>query len=616
MDFKVLDNIDEVTNWKNNVLDIERTKDQTVIENTHTDDTTNIDYTYHSNNGEHSNYTPHSNYNYHSNYQGHSQYNPHTNTSSYHNNNHTNYTQAHSNYVGPHVNQYSQSSHQNYPGTHINSGGGTNHNNYNGHYNAGHRDGHQNGGHANANGYHNQSGYTQAVPHSNTGSYHSNYHSDRSPHSNVDSSHSNNHYNNADNHNNYSTHNNTGFDHINFIPSTPYIYDNETNDVLTLSGIKDIYFISYDKNNDGVGSQFDYSKEILYKVEIRQIQDLSGNTKLSDWKVVQDYSNEESYRINTIDPLNIGNNNPLDTEGFYEIRVTAKNNSYGGVEFVGEPLIKEIKIQQNNMPTIVVDNPEEFLSFTFGLEGVIDKKSEFIEYPDIVYKESKKNNFMGLFINLNVYDGDIEDYLKGEVKLKSGDKLLASSNIIWDNGSEIIKSENKSREGYIYISKDDLLEQYKETSFENVSIEIYLRDYQDANATIPKGDYVISRKVNMDSGEELFINIDKVAPKMTSISGLNDIGKTATINLIISDDISNVRSITLPNGNVINNSSISFTVAHNGLYSFIFTDNVGNSRVYIAEVTGIDTNKPKVEIKNETNWTNQNVSVTITATDY
>ena len=51
------------------------------------------------------------------------------------------------------------------------------------------------------------------------------------------------------------------------------------NDVLTLSGTK-AFFYSYDKNNDGEGSQFNYSKEVYYKVEIRQIKDLNGNSKI------------------------------------------------------------------------------------------------------------------------------------------------------------------------------------------------------------------------------------------------------------------------------------------------------------------------------------------------
>lgn len=231
------------------------------------------------------------------------------------------------------------------------------------------------------------------------------------------------------------------------------------------------------------------------------------------------------------------------------------------------------------------------------------------------YKESKKDNFRGLFINITVSDDDIEDYLKGEVKLKGNGSLIASSPIIWDNGSEVIKSEKKLRNGYIYISKDDLLNNFDNTSFKNAAIEIYVRNYFDESGNLPKGDYVISRKVNMSSGEELFINIDKVAPKMSSISGLDTVGKTTTIKLNAADDISGVKSITLPNGVIVNNSSVSYTVDRNGLYSFILTDKVGNNTIYIAEVTGVDTTKPTVNIINNQNWTNQNVQVNITAED-
>jgi len=73
--------------------------------------------------------------------------------------------------------------------------------------------------------------------------------------------------------------------------------------------------------------------------------------------------------------------------------------------------------------------------------------------------------------------------------------------------------------------------------------------------------------------------------------------------------------ITLPNGIIVNNSSVSYTVDRNGLYSFILTDKVGNSTIYMVEVTGVDTNKLIVNIINNQNWTNKDVQVTITAED-
>lgn len=615
MEFNVQNTLEEVNNWKNNVLSIERNKDQEVKVNTHVDRIDKENYTYHSNNGKHSNYVPHSNGSYHSNYQGYSQSNPHSNTNSYHSNNHTNYTQAHANYVGPHTNGYAQANHQNYPGDHKNSGSGSNHNNYNGHYNTGHRDGHQNSGHANANGYHSQSGYNQAVPHSNRDSSHSNYHSNTKPHSDSDAYHSNAHYNNSNEHQNTSTHNNAGFDHVNYIPSIPHVYDNQSSDVLTLNGVQDIYFYSYDKNKDGVGSQFTYSTKVSYQLEIRQIKDLSENSKVTAWKTLQAYSTTDSYRIDTVDPLKVGNTDYLKAEGYYEIRVTAKNDTYEKVDFISQPVTKQIKIQQNAMPTITVNNPEEFLSFTFGFDGVLNKQNTFIEYQDMVFNKSKEEGFKGLFINISVLDNDIEDYLKGEVKIKSGSNLIATAPILWDTGEEAILSENKIREGYIYVSKDNLLKGYDNTSFKNAVIEIHLRDYKDLDATSPKGDFVISQKVNMTTGEDLFINIDKVAPKMSAVTGLNSVGQISTIKLTATDDISGVKSITLPNGNVVSNSTVSYDVSANGLYSFILTDKLNNSRMYTAEVVGVDSKNPSVVIKNNQNWTNNDVTVSITASD-
>ena len=144
MAIETINNIDEISNWKNNILEIERKKEQTVKKNSHTNNVNKTDYNYHSNSG-HSNYTPYSDYTYHSNYNGYSQSNPHSNRNSYHSII-IQITLKHIQTMWSHVNDYSQSLLR-LSGEHKNSGGGSNHHNYNGHYNAGHRNGHQNGGH-------------------------------------------------------------------------------------------------------------------------------------------------------------------------------------------------------------------------------------------------------------------------------------------------------------------------------------------------------------------------------------------------------------------------------------------------------------------------------------
>ena len=88
-----------------------------------------------------------------------------------------------------------------------------------------------------------------------------------------------------------------------------------------------------------------------------------------------------------------------------------------------------------------------------------------------------------------------------------------------------------------------------------------------------------------------------------------------TINAKATDSESGVKEIILPNGNVINSTIASYTVSANGVYYFKTIDYMGNETTSSIKVSNIDKNKPTVTIQNNTNWTNQDVQVIITATD-
>ena len=88
-----------------------------------------------------------------------------------------------------------------------------------------------------------------------------------------------------------------------------------------------------------------------------------------------------------------------------------------------------------------------------------------------------------------------------------------------------------------------------------------------------------------------------------------------TINAKATDSESGIKSIILPNGNVVSKTTTSYTVSSNGIYCFKAIDYMGNETTSSIIVSNIDKKNPTVTIQNNTNWTNQNVQVIITGTD-
>lgn len=111
-------------------------------------------------------------------------------------------------------------------------------------------------------------------------------------------------------------------------------------------------------------------------------------------------------------------------------------------------------------------------------------------------------------------------------------------------------------------------------------------------------------------------NIDTKSPSLKlTLSPNTWTNGSVNINAIATDDVSGIKSIILPNGNVINNNMAVFKVNSNGIYFFKAIDNVDNETIISINVNNIDINKPTISIKNNTNWTNQNVEIIINAND-
>jgi Predicted membrane protein len=111
-------------------------------------------------------------------------------------------------------------------------------------------------------------------------------------------------------------------------------------------------------------------------------------------------------------------------------------------------------------------------------------------------------------------------------------------------------------------------------------------------------------------------NIDTTGATLNLSENTTSWAKQVTINASASDTQSGVKSITLPNGTVINGASASYPVTANGTYQFVVIDNVGNITTKSITVNNVDTTAPGMTFTQSTNQiTNQSVTITATASD-
>ena len=176
----------------------------------------------------------------------------------------------------------------------------------------------------------------------------------------------------------------------------------------------------------------------------------------------------------------------------------------------------------------------------------------------------------------------------------------------------------------------------------NGDVTLSLTDIEDIGNSgyyrtlLPDGTYstaqTVTYKVN-SNGEYRFIiydragnqltksfqvsNIDKVKPQGTlTYSDTNPINHDVTITLKATDEGSGVKSIQLPNGTIVNGSTVSYTMTGNGKVSFIITDHAGNQTTVTGEVTNIDKTPPVLHLEPSTNeWTKETISIKATASD-
>lgn len=476
------------------------------------------------------------------------------------------------------------------------------HNNVNTHTNRSHANNHSNWGGENS--------HNNNAPHGNhgnhaNGEYYSwgcgafsctsiswNGHANSGGHGNWSGSHTNSHSNRAhSNHTNTTqwaanTHQNvnTGFNHSNYVPSQPQLFEVPT----YLKGSVTLQMNSYDKD----------ASTIYYKVEVQK----SGTTT---WYTLKDDTNQ-SFVWNTLNPLASG----MDMNGAFTIRVTPYNKvNNNSVVQTGTALVQAVTLKQNTSPTIAVENGNQFINFTFG-KAVTNTAKNSISYTANFGQDN-------LLITANIYDADADNYIKAYVEILDGTTVVATKQVVWAaNGSEVISSGNTTRKGYVTFTKDELKNIAGTSTVKTYKVRIKAQDYMDAACT-KTCDSIVTQ--TLDTGKEMSFALDFVAPilsitRPTAWTGAN------TVNLVISASDFALDYVLAPNGSKLQNGS-NYAVNQNGSYVFTAYDKAGNTTQQTVVVDKFDKEAPQLDltmkiypIANMDTWKN-NITMMLSASD-
>ena len=91
--------------------------------------------------------------------------------------------------------------------------------------------------------------------------------------------------------------------------------------------------------------------------------------------------------------------------------------------------------------------------------------------------------------------------------------------------------------------------------------------------------------------------VDNISPQINTIYDDSTWEKSKVIRVTATDSESGIRSIQLPDGKVVNSSTVEYKISANGTYEFKCFDNVGNETSEIVSITKIDTTIPMINLE-------------------
>ncbi len=315
-------------------------------------------------------------------------------------------------------------------------------------------------------------------------------------------------------------------------------------------------------------------KEILYQMDDGEIVKYTGEIAQNAKNHISIDLASENYKVRVTVIDNVGNNHT----DYYEFRQ--------------EPRLK------------VTGNPVDWTNKDIILNVTAKGSFKSIILPDGKIVSSDKIAFT---VSENgTYKFILEDELgRNETKEVVVDKIDKELPLI-----DINVKGNK-----MTIDANDSLSGVKEV-FYKVDDGRFVK--YDGEVTLPQGAHIIEAKtmdnagnLNEKSSEVIIDNedIDKEAPTLEITGNPVDWTNKDIILDVIAKDNKKVKSITLPDGTVVNGDKTTFTVKNNGTYKFMVEDEAGNKATKEVVVNKIDKELPivNIDVKDD--------KMTITASD-
>lgn len=266
---------------------------------------------------------------------------------------------------------------------------------------------------------------------------------------------------------------NKGFDHTNYIPSAPELYEVEGKvfcDDLSL------HLASYDKNQDGYGSQDANSLDIYYIVKIRQIYDLEGNPINSEWKTIIDGDMTEDKDLNI-------SGYP---DGIYEVTTQAYNlpRTENGVTATYESGINTFTFTIMNGAIdndLTIINADEFHNYAYGIDTYLSTNGNVYNYLErVIYSNAPAGQEKGLFLEIDVDATYDNIYHKVFVKLEKGGTINTDTYEVLLQSDSTGKQKAGDKTGVVFIPIGDMLD---DGCFDDVNIILKQEVYADQECT-------------------------------------------------------------------------------------------------------------------------------------
>jgi len=349
-----------------------------------------------------------------------------------------------------------------------------------------------------------------------------------------------------------------GFNHENYIPSIPYIYNEAQRTGKPLRDTAIINVFSYDGNlQDKLGTQDAQSNDIHFSVELRKLSNFDGSpvsvadanwhyvgnfrrSPLRDGQSVThspiaaqraDNNGMASFTIDTRNPFGKATFDYRSEEGIYQLRVVAWNTylSAHGVTkyYISSTRFETLEFRQNFIPEVVLTNESNIRNFIFSNHGVKTDAPAFKAWKDDVYRNdyaSAQNQTEGIFVRFSMRDLDSEEisianWQTGKAYLRRSNGTEIAQTDVWfsedaSKGDTITQSDGNWKTGYAYFGNWLFPESIDLT---DCTVTIEITDYYNAACTDAIGTYNLATTVlDIDTKIPALLNVTQSTPGLNT----------------------------------------------------------------------------------------------------